>query len=147
MSEYDNKENNIKIDINIFKEKLIEFEKEKDLIISELITNKYHELLKNYNCFTTKYDPKSVWEKKKYKTRNILYNNKNKLYTFTTNMNNNKKDNNTKNIIGLLNKITDNNKNIILNSIIEILEKNNNEDNEELYNIVFNYIHKKFDII
>jgi len=145
MLQYDDKEN-IKIDIDIFKEKLKEFEKKDDLIISESIIDKYNELLKTYNCFTTKYDPKSVWEKKKYKTRNILYNNKNKLYTFTTNINNNN-DNNTKNIIGLLNKITENNKNIILNTIIEILKKNNNEENEKLFNIVFNYIEKKFDII
>ena len=131
----------IKIDILLFREKLNELEKEEILDISENIKRKYNELIKNYNCFNTKYDPKSVWEKKKYKTRTLLLNNKNKLYTFTIGTN----DNNRKSFIGLLNKITDNNKNTILNNINIILE--NNKNITELFKIIFNYIDKKYEYI
>jgi len=146
MLEEDDK-SNIKIDIEIFKKKLKEFENRDDLVISKSITNKYDELIKTYNCFNMKYDPKSVWEKKRHKTKNILYT-KNKLYTFTTvTKNNTINDTNTKNIIGFLNKITENNKIIILKSIEDIISENNYIENNVLLNIVFNYIEKKYDII
>jgi len=133
----------IKIDLEIFKVKLKEYECDNDFQVSESIINKYNDLKKTYNCFNIKYDPKSVWEKKKYKTRNNILS-KNKLYTFTTQTNNNINDTN-KNIIGLLNKITDVNKNTILNSIEKIISDNNDIQNKELFTIVFNYIEKKYD--
>lgn len=143
MLEYMSNNENIKIDLEIFKDKLIEYEQDNDLEVSESIINKYNELKKTYHCFNIKYDPKSVWEKKKHKTKNnILY--KNKLFTFTTKINNNINDAN-KNIIGLLNKITDVNKNTILNSIEKIILDNNDNENKELFSIVFNYIEKKYD--
>lgn len=138
---------NIKIDIEIFKKKLKEFENRDDLNISNSIIKKYHELIKTYNCFNMKYDPKSVWEKKKHKSKNFLYT-KNKLYTFTAvTKNNTINDTNTKYIIGFLNKITENNKIVILKSLENIISENNYIENKVLLNIVFNYIEKKYDII
>jgi len=129
----------IKIDLDIFKQELKKYRENKKIIPNN-IQIKYNEIIKSNNCFSVKYDPKSVWEKKKYKNmkNNNIY--KQKLHIFTPPNNNNK---NNKILIGLLNKITTSNEEIIINKINEIINKNN----LDLIDIVINFIGKKYDIL
>lgn len=131
----------IKIDLQIFKEELKKYKENKNIIPNN-IQLKYNEIVSNYNCFNLKYDPKSVWEKKRYKNMKNNNNNnfKHKLHIFTP-PNNNNKDN--KLLIGLLNKITTTNEEIITNKINQIINKNN----LDLIDIVINYIGKKYDVL
>ena len=132
----------IKIDLKEFKNKLNEY----DNNIPENIKKKYCELIKSYSCFTNRYDAKSIWEKKKFKkfTNNNFNTNKNRIYTFTS-----LSDNNIvkKNMIGYLNKITNNNKESILENITKLIDsvKDDKVILDELYNILLVYIGKNND--
>lgn len=112
-----------------------------NLKIPENILKKYNEIIKNNNCFNSKYDPKSVWEKKKAKTK-IINSNINKLYLITSNISDN--NNYKKKLTGLLNKITELNKDNILKNIKDIIETN--KDNSDvlfsLLNIIYIFIGK-----
>ncbi len=112
-----------------------------NLKIPENILKKYNELIKNNNCFNCKYDPKSVWEKKKAKTK-IINSNINKLYLITSNISDDNND--KKKLTGLLNKITELNKDNILEDIKNIIE-NNKDSNDvllSLLNIIYIFIGK-----
>tara|TARA_B000000475_G_scaffold263380_1_gene249810 strand:+ start:258 stop:1139 length:882 start_codon:yes stop_codon:yes gene_type:complete len=112
-----------------------------NLKIPENILKKYNELIKNNNCFNCKYDPKSVWEKKKAKTK-IINSNINKLYLITSNISDDYND--KKKLTVLLNKITEINKNNILEDIKNIIE-NNKDSNDvllSLLNIIYIFIGK-----
>ena len=94
--------NDIEDIIIINKEVFHEILLNNNLKIPENILKKYNELIKNNNCFNSKYDPKSVWEKKKAKNK-IIYSNINKLYLITSNISDDNND--KKKLTGLLNKI------------------------------------------
>jgi acetolactate synthase regulatory subunit len=123
-----------------FKKKLTELNN-LDIVFPVNILEKKKNLIETYNCFNIKYDPRSVWEKKKFKNTNRYYETKNKLYTFTTN-----NDNITKqNLTSLLNKLSDTNKIKIMEKIDTIIESNINKL-DELFNDIFKYIEKLYDI-
>ena len=121
-----------------------------NLKIPENILKKYNELIKNNNCFNSKYDPKSVWEKKKAKNK-IINSNINKLYLITSNISDDNND--KKKLTGLLNKITQLNKDNILKEIKNIIA--NNKDNIHILNSLINIVYifigkndpKKFNLI
>ena len=60
---------NIIIELSFFKNRYIELFETNNENLSNNIKDKYNELINNYNCFNTKYDPKSVWEKKNFKKK------------------------------------------------------------------------------
>ena len=137
---YNNDDDIIKIDLSEFKKKLTELNN-LDIVFPANILEKKKNLIETYNCFNIKYDPRSVWEKKKFKNTNKYYETKNKLYTFTTN-----NDNITKqNLTSLLNKLSDRNKIKIMEKIDTIIESNINKL-DELFNDIFKYIEKLYDI-
>ena len=137
----------IKIDINEFKKKLERYD-DYNYHIPDNIMSKYNELIKKYNCFTYKYDAKSIWEKKKSKKiNNTINTNKNRIYTFTTTSSDNNKI--KKSMISYLNKITNKNRTNIFDSIDTLI--NSIKDDKiilnELYNILLIYISKNNDEI
>lgn len=137
---YNNDDDIIKIDLSEFKKKLTELNN-LDIVFPANILEKKKNLIETYNCFNIKYDPRSVWEKKKFKNTNKYYETKNKLYTFTTN-----NDNITKqNLTSLLNKLSNTNKIKIMEKIDTIIESNINKL-DELFNDIFKYIEKLYDI-
>jgi len=142
--------NDIEDIIIINKEVFHEILLNNNLKIPENILKKYNELIKNNNCFNSKYDPKSVWEKKKAKNK-IINSNINKLYLITSNISDDNND--KKKLTGLLNKITQLNKDNILKEIKNIIA--NNKDNIHILNSLINIVYifigkndpKKFNLI
>lgn len=123
----------IKIDIELFK---IQY---KNIIdIPESILEKVSDIKNTHSCFNSFYDPKMIWAKK-------IYNNKDKFnkprtknrvhiiipdFTKTSEI--------KRNLIGYLNKLSHKNKETIYQKIRDIID--NNENIDELFNIILNYI-------
>lgn len=104
--------------------------------VPQSIIAKAQQFKETFSCFKTYYDPKMIWEKKRFtkKDRQVAKP-KNRfhiiLHDFTDTSINKRQ------LMGLLNKLTENNKSTIYIKIQTILEKNNNE---EFFLLVWSYI-------
>ena len=115
----------------LYKEKLI-------TDIPDNILSKVENLKKTYSCFNTHYEPKMIWEKKKFtKKEKHVTKPKNRFHIIIPDFTDNSL--NKRQLIGLLNKLTDKNKSVVYSKIKDIIENNNNE---ETFMVVWSYIKK-----
>jgi hypothetical protein len=120
---------NASIFSNVYKQKNIK-------TVPENILSKSSQIKQIYNCFNSFYDPKMIWEKKKFtKKEKMSSNKKNRFHIIIPDFTD---DNmNKRQLIGYLNKLTDKNKSVIYEKIKDIISDNNEEC---LFNIIWSYI-------
>lgn len=121
----------MKIDLSIFKQK---YDNVKNAPSNEIITEKVNNLLKKYSCFNSIYDPKMIWEKKKYNKKENKQT-KNRFHIIIPDFT----DNSIlkRQLTGHLNKLSSKNKTIIYEKINEIIISNNTE---EFFQLIWSYI-------
>lgn len=92
----------------------------------------------NFSCFNTYYDPKMIWEKKRFTKKDKQYTKpKNRFHIIIPDFTDNSM--NKRQLIGLLNKLTDKNKNVIYDKVNNIIQSNHNE---EFFLLIWSYIKK-----
>jgi hypothetical protein len=121
----------MKIDLSVFKQK---YDNVKNAPSNEIITEKVNNLLKKYSCFNSIYDPKMIWEKKKYNKKENKQN-KNRFHIIIPDFT----DNSIlkRQLTGHLNKLSSKNKTVIYEKINEIIISNNTE---EYFQLIWSYI-------
>jgi hypothetical protein len=105
--------------------------------VPENILNKSQQIKQTYNCFNLFYDPKMIWEKKKFTKKEKAATNKTRsrfhiiIPDFTDDSMNKRQ------LTGYLNKLTEKNKTVLYEKIKAIITDNNKED---LFSIIWTYI-------
>ena len=123
-------DNIIKIDIAYFQNRYDQIEE-----IPENIKNKAIDLIENYNCFKSYYDPKMIWAKKVYNKKEKTTVQKNRFHIIIPDFTDNSLL--KRKILGLLNKITNKNKLSLYDNIKDIIKTN---DNHIVIEIIWEYI-------
>lgn len=123
-------DNIIKIDIAYFQNRYDQIGE-----IPENIKNKAIDLIENYNCFKSYYDPKMIWAKKVYNKKEKTIAQKNRFHIIIPDFTDNSLL--KRKILGLLNKITNKNKLSLYDNIKDIIKTN---DNHIVIEIIWEYI-------
>ena len=123
-------DNIIKIDIAYFQNRYDQIGE-----IPENIKNKAIDLIENYNCFKSYYDPKMIWAKKVYNKKEKTTVQKNRFHIIIPDFTDNSLL--KRKILGLLNKITNKNKLSLYDNIKDIIKTN---DNHIVIEIIWEYI-------
>ena len=123
-------DNIIKIDIAYFQNRYDQIGE-----IPENIKNKAIDLIENYNCFKSYYDPKMIWAKKVYNKKEKTTAQKNRFHIIIPDFTDNSLL--KRKILGLLNKITNKNKLSLYDNIKDIIKTN---DNHIVIEIIWEYI-------
>jgi hypothetical protein len=125
-------ENIIKISLDTF---LTQYEARKTQEIPKNVLEKADNLKHTFNCFNSYYDPKMIWEKKKF-TKKEDKPTKNRFHIIIPDFSDDgvyKRE-----IISHLNKLTIKNKDTIYHKLFNIIK--NNYENIEHFNIIWSYI-------
>lgn len=114
---------------DVYKQKAVED-------VPEIILAKALQIKQKYSCFNSFYDPKMIWEKKKFSKKDkICSKTKSRFHIIIPDFTD---DNmNKRQLTGYLNKLTDKNKAVIYEKIQDIIT---DENKEALFQIIWSYI-------